>query len=143
MKAIWIGLLFSTIAGAASAAPAALRVESPWIRALPGTIPAGGYFTLHNDGKTPVTLTGAASPACGMLMLHLSENQGGMSSMRHVDSIDVAPGGALEFKQGSYHLMCMQPKPAIKPGASIPVTLMFQDGAKLTVDFPVRDATGK
>lgn len=142
MKAILIGLLFSTVAGAASAAPA-LRIENPWIRALPGTVPSGGYFVLHNDGKAQVTLTGAESPACGMLMLHLSENQGGMSSMRHVDSIDVAPGGALEFKQGSYHLMCMQPKPAIKPGAKVPVTLTFQDGAKITTDFPVRDATGK
>jgi periplasmic copper chaperone A len=142
MKAILIGLLFSTVAGAASAAPA-LRIENPWIRALPGTVPSGGYFVLHNDGKAQVTLTGAESPACGMLMLHLSENQGGMSSMRHIDSIDVAPGGALEFKQGSYHLMCMQPKPAIKPGAKVPVTLMFQDGAKVTTDFPVRDATGK
>ncbi len=142
MKAIFIGLLFSTIAGAASAAPA-LRIENPWIRALPGTVPSGGYFVLHNDGKAQVTLTGAESPACGMLMLHLSENQGGMSSMRHVDSIDVAPGGTLEFKQGSYHLMCMQPKPAIKPGAKVPVTLTFQDGAKITADFPVRDATGK
>jgi copper(I)-binding protein len=142
MKAVLIALLFSTVAGAASAAPA-LRIENPWIRALPGTIPSGGYFVLHNDGKAQVTLTGAESPACGMLMLHLSENQGGMSSMRHVDSIDVAPGGALEFKQGSYHLMCMQPKPAIKPGARVPVTLTFQDGAKITVDFPVRDATGK
>lgn len=142
MKAILIGLLFSAVAGAASAAPA-LRIENPWIRALPGTIPSGGYFVLHNDGKAQVTLTGAESPACGMLMLHLSENQGGMSSMRHVDSIDVAPGGALEFKQGSYHLMCMQPKPAIKPGAKVPVTLTFQDGAKITAEFPVRDATGK
>ncbi|MEO7054069.1 MAG: copper chaperone PCu(A)C [Rhizomicrobium sp.] len=142
MKTVLITLLFSTIAGAASAAPA-LRIENPWIRALPGTVPSGGYFVLHNDGKAQVTLTGAESPACGMLMLHLSENQGGMSSMRHVDSIDVAPGGALEFKQGSYHLMCMQPKPAIKPGAKVPVTLTFQDGAKITADFPVRDATGK
>ena len=142
MKAVMIALLFSTVAGAANAAPA-LRIENPWIRALPGTVPSGGYFVLHNDGKAQVTLTGAESPACGMLMLHLSENQGGMSSMRHVDSIDVAPGGALEFKQGSYHLMCMQPKPAIKPGAKVPVTLTFQDGAKITADFPVRDATGK
>lgn len=113
------------------------------MRALPGSVPAGGYFILHNDGKTPVILTGAQSPACGMLMLHLSENNGGMSSMRHVDSIDVAPGGALEFKQGSYHLMCMQPGPAIKPGATVPVTLTFKDGAKVTADFPVRDAAGK
>ncbi len=135
-------LLLSSVA--AVAAPASsLRVETPWMRALPGSVPAGGYFVLHNDGKTAVTLTGAQSPACGMLMLHLSENQGGMSSMRHVDSIDVAPGGMLEFKQGGYHLMCMQPGPAIKPGASVPVTLTFKDGATVTANFPVRDATGK
>ncbi|MBN9546413.1 MAG: copper chaperone PCu(A)C [Alphaproteobacteria bacterium] len=145
MKMFFIPLLTSMIAAtAALAAPAApLRIEAPWMRALPGSVPAGGYFVLHNDGKAMVTLTGAQSPACGMLMLHLSENQGGMSSMRHVDSIDVAPGGTLEFKQGGYHLMCMQPGPAIKPGASVPVTLTFKDGATVTANFPVRDATGK
>ncbi len=141
MRSLFILLLSSAAALAAPAAP--LRIEAPWMRALPGTVPAGGYFVLHNDGKAQVTLTGAQSPACGMLMLHLSENNGGMSSMRHVDSIDVAPGGVLEFKQGSYHLMCMQPGPAIKPGASVPVTLSFKDGATVTADFPVRDATGK
>ena len=141
MRSLFILLLSSAAALAAPAAP--LRIETPWMRALPGTVPAGGYFVLHNDGKAQVTLTGAQSPACGMLMLHLSENNGGMSSMRHVDSIDVAPGGVLEFKQGSYHLMCMQPGPAIKPGASVPVTLSFKDGATVTADFPVRDATGK
>ncbi|MBS0279809.1 MAG: copper chaperone PCu(A)C [Proteobacteria bacterium] len=141
MKSLFILLLSSAAALAAPAAP--LRIEAPWMRALPGTVPAGGYFVLHNDGKAQVTLTGAQSPACGMLMLHLSENNGGMSSMRHVDSIDVAPGGVLEFKQGSYHLMCMQPGPAIKPGASVPVTLSFKDGATVTANFPVRDATGK
>jgi copper(I)-binding protein len=145
MKSLFFPLLLaSMIAGtAAIAAPSPLRIQTPWMRALPGSVPAGGYFILHNNGKAMVTLTGAQSPACGMLMLHLSENQGGMSSMRHVDSIDVAPGGTLEFKQGSYHLMCMQPGAAIKPGASVPVTLTFKDGAKVTADFPVRDATGK
>jgi copper(I)-binding protein len=142
MKTLMLGLLFSTAAVAAPAAPA-VRIENPWIRALPGTVPSGGYFVLHNEGKAPITLTGAESPACGMLMLHLSENQGGMSSMRHVDSIDVAPGGVLAFKQGSYHLMCMQPGPAIKPGGSVPITLTFRDGAKVVATFPVRDATGK
>jgi copper(I)-binding protein len=94
---------------------------------LPGSVPAGGYFILHNNGKAMVTLTGAQSPACGMLMLHLSENQGGMSSMRHVDSIDVAPGGTLEFKQGSYHLMCMQPGAAM---AAVPAIIDASSSGK-------------
>ena len=140
MKLILPFLLFTT---AALAATPDVTVENGWIRALPGSVPAGGYFMLHNGGNKAITLVGAQSPACGMLMLHVSENKGGMSTMRHVDSVDVAPGGTLEFKQGGYHLMCMQATAAIKPGASVPVTLMFQDGRNVTANFAVRDAMGK
>jgi hypothetical protein len=126
-----------------AAASPAVTITDAWIRALPGTLPSGGYFTLRNDGKTMETLVSAASPACGMLMLHVSENKGGMSAMRDVTSIDVAPGAVLRFEPGSYHLMCMDAKPAIKPGASVPVTLGFKDGEKLTVNFAVRNAAGK
>lgn len=140
MKMLLPLLLLST---AALAASPGITIENGWIRALPGTVPSGGYFVLHNSGGKQVTLTGAESPACGMLMLHVSENKGGMSAMRHVDSIDVAPGGTLEFKQGGYHLMCMQATAAIKPGATVPVTLVFRDGQKVTANFAVRDALGK
>ena len=140
MKMIISFLLLST---AAVAATPDITIENGWIRALPGTAPSGGYFVLHNAGKKPASLIGAESPACGMLMLHVSENKGGMSAMRHVDSVDVAPGGTLEFKQGGYHLMCMQATTAIKPGATVPVTLIFQDGMKVTANFAVRDAMGK
>ena len=135
-------LLFSATT-ALAAAPDAVRVENGWIRALPGAVPSGGYFVLRNIGQKKETLTGARSPACGMLMLHVSENKGGMSTMRHVESLDVAPGGTLEFKQGGYHLMCMQATAAIKPGARVPVTLLFRDGTTVTAEFAVRDAAGK
>ena len=140
MKILALFLLLST---AALAATPDLTIEKGWIRALPGAAPSGGYFVLHNAGQKPATLIGAQSPACGMLMLHVSENKGGMSAMRHVESIDVAPGDRLEFKQGGYHLMCMQATSAIKPGATVPVTLIFQGGIKVTANFAVRDAMGK
>src|SRR5262249_35650679 len=136
-------LFLLLMTSAALAAPSEITIENGWIRALPGAVPSGGYFVLHNAGKKTATLTGAESPGCGMLMLHVSENKGGMSAMRHVDSIDVAPGGTLEFKQGGYHLMCMQATAATKPGATVPVTLVFQDGLKVTANFAVRDAMGK
>lgn len=138
-----IALLMLLSTNAVFAAAPDITIENGWIRALPGTVPSGGYFVLHNAGKKPATLIGAQSPACGMLMLHVSENKGGMSAMRHVESVDVAPGGTLEFKQGGYHLMCMQATAAIKPGATVPVTLAFQDGMKVTANFAVRDAMGK
>jgi copper(I)-binding protein len=78
-----------------------------------------------------------------MLMLHVSENKGGMSAMHEVTGVDVAPGAKISFAPGGYHLMCMGAKPAIRPGAKVPVTLIFKSGEKLTADFDVRGAAGK
>jgi copper(I)-binding protein len=131
------------LAAISSARAAAITIEGAWIRALPPSVPSGGYFTLRNgDGKT-ITLTGADSPACGSMMLHLSQNHGGMNHMTHVTAIDVPAGGTLAFASGSYHLMCMAAKPMLKPGAAVPVTLRFQDGQTLAVRFQVRSAAGK
>jgi copper(I)-binding protein len=120
-----------------------LAVSDAWIRAMPASIPSGGYFTLRNGTAKDVILTGAATPACGSLMLHQSEMTGGMSSMHHVDEVDVPAGGSVAFAPGGYHLMCMQATSAITPGGNVPVTLMFKDGSKLTASFSVRNAAGK
>src|ERR1700733_11145594 len=133
-------LLFAAGAGFA-AGP--LAVSDAWIRAMPASIPSGGYFTLRNGTAKDVILTGAATPACGSLMLHQSEMTGGMSSMHHVDEVDVPAGGSVAFAPGGYHLMCMQATSAITPGGNVPVTLIFKDGSKVTASFAVRNAAGK
>jgi hypothetical protein len=120
-----------------------LAVSDAWIRAMPASIPSGGYFTLRNGTAKDVILTGAATPACGSLMLHQSEMTGGMSSMHHVDEVDVPAGGSVAFAPGGYHLMCMQTTSAITSGGNVPVTLMFKDGSKVTASFAVRNAAGK
>jgi len=131
-------LLLTTHAHAAGA-----TVSDGWIRRLPGDLPAAGYFTLHNGGHNSVALTGADSPSCGMLMLHKSENMGGMMHMMEVSRVEVAPGETVRFAPGSYHLMCMMPAPALKPGGQASVTLIFADGTRLQSQFAVRGAGGK
>lgn len=110
---------------------------------LPAHLPAAGYFTLHNAGKSTVILTGATSRACGVLMLHKSSGGGGMASMSDVDRVTVPAGASFAFAPNGYHLMCMDPTSAMKHGVSIPVTLQFADGKSLAVDFVVRDARGQ
>jgi copper(I)-binding protein len=124
-------------------AKAAPTVSNGWIRLLPADLPAAGYFDLHNGGDKTISLTGASSPACGMLMLHKSEKVGGMMHMEDVASVDVAPRATLKFAPGGYHLMCMKPNPALKPSAHVAVTLVFSNGAKVTSEFAVRNAAGK
>jgi hypothetical protein len=133
------------IALAAPRTPASdnISVTNAWFRALPVKLPAGGYFDLRNNSKITVHLTGAASPACGMLMLHKSNEAGGMSSMAGVQSVDIAPGATVKFAPGGYHLMCMEPSPAMKPGGSVSVSLKFSDGSVTTAKFAVKNARGQ
>jgi copper(I)-binding protein len=128
---------------AAATATAPVTISDAWIRALPASVPSGGYFALRNGSDKSVTLTGADSPACGMLMLHKSQNTGGMSGMADMAQVVVPAGGEVRFAPGGYHLMCMDAKAVLKPGAKVPVTLQFADGAKVTSPFAVRNAAGK
>lgn len=128
---------------ASTARAADLTVSDAWIRALPASGPSGGYFTLHNGNSKALTLTGASSPGCGMLMLHQTENMGGTSNMQDVSSVNVPAGSTIKFSPGGYHLMCMDSNEAIQPGKSVPVTLNFADGTKILSAFAVRTAAGK
>lgn len=127
----------------AAGAPPGVAVHDPWMRSIIPSRPAAGYLTLTNDTDTALSLVGASSPGCGMLMLHQSMNMGGQETMVMVKSIAVPAHGKVVFAPGGYHLMCMQPTDALKPGASVPVTLRFANGDALTTPFPVRNAMGK
>lgn len=134
---------FATLLFAGPALAADVEITDAWVRALPAKLPAAGYFTMHNKGKSEVSLTGAASPLCGMLMLHKSVDNGGTGSMEDVERVAVPPGGTIKFAPGGYHLMCMDPAPGLAPGGKAPVSLSFSDGSSKAVSFAVKNAQGK
>ncbi|MGH7071550.1 MAG: copper chaperone PCu(A)C [Acetobacteraceae bacterium] len=117
-----------------------VTVTHPWFRYLMPQVPAGGYMTLNNASSQPLVLTGARSPACGTTMLHRTEQSGGMDRMVAAGKVTVPAQGTFQFAPGGYHIMCMHP--AMHVGESVPVTLVFADGSKLEVPFPVYGAGG-
>jgi periplasmic copper chaperone A len=139
--------LFEIVAAAlllaAPAQAATVIVTDGWFRALPANLPSGGYFTVRNAGANTVSLTGADSPACGMLMLHKTEDKGGTMDMMDMPAVPVAGAATVKFAPGGFHLMCMSPTAAMKPGSTVPVTLDFSDGTKMTVTFAVKNAKGQ
>lgn len=143
LGAVLGALALGSLGTAAHAAEHGLAVHDPWMRSVVPSRPAAGYFTLSNDTSEPQTLVGAASPACGTLMLHRSVHQGGEDRMMMVKSLPVPAHGTVKFAPGGYHLMCTSPSQAVKPGQSVPVTLRFADGGTVTAKFPVRGVTGK
>ena len=140
-----LGGILAMLATGAAGQPAerGLALSNPWFRFVIAARPAAGYFTLSNEGSTARTLTGAESPACGMLMLHRSLHQGGHERMVMVESVPVPPHGAVRFAPGGYHLMCMSPSRSMAPGQSVPVTLRFANGGSMTANFPVRGPGGR
>src|SRR5689334_4774339 len=133
--------LLLLVASTAEASAAPFDITEAWFRSLPGGVPAGGYFTAHNNSDRAVVITGVQSGACGMLMMHESSNKGGMSGMDMVDKIVVPAGGTVKFAPAGYHLMCEQPK--MKIGAKVPVSFSLSNGTTVVVAFQVRNAAGK
>ncbi len=118
-----------------------LVVTGAYLQTVIATVPAAGYFTLENTGDTDRVLVSASSPGCGALMMHQSQDVGGVGQMIAVDTLLVPAHGSVTFSPGGYHLMCISPGDAVTPGGTVPVTLTFADGGALTVDFPVRRPT--
>ncbi|MDE2149320.1 MAG: copper chaperone PCu(A)C [Gammaproteobacteria bacterium] len=134
-------MMLLCLTAAAARATAPLSVTGAWIRLLPGGLPAGGYFTLRNDGDHPVKLIGAKSPAYGSVMLHRSLQSQGESGMVGVDTLTVPAHGQIRFAPGGYHLMLMQPRAPLEVGGAVTVALEFDGGVTLEQIFVLRPAS--
>lgn len=136
-------ILALTLVLAAPASAQTFNITDAWFRALPGKLPAGGYFNVHNATRGDLAILGAQSEGCSTVMVHRSSNAGGMSRMEMVDKVDVRAGDKVSFAPGGLHLMCMRPTALMKIGGKVPVVLHLSDGTRVAATFAVRGASGK
>ena len=101
---------------------------------VPGMTTSAAYFTLHNNDKQPVMLTGVESPVAKKSELHTTVMENNTMRMQEVESLEVPAGETLTFKPGGYHVMLMGLENPINPGDKVPVTLSFNNGEKVTID---------
>lgn len=133
-----LGLAVLALNFADAFAQAALQVEKPWARAtVPGASVGGGYLVIRNKGAAADRLVGATSPVSSRVEIHEMAMEKDIMRMREVKGVDVPAKGAVEFKPGGYHLMFMELKAQLKPGAKVPVTLRFEKAGEVKADFAV------
>lgn len=117
----------------------AVRVDAPWLRAMPpGAGMSAAFLRLSNAGPAPVRLVGAESAAAGSVELHGHSHEGGVMRMRAVEGVDLPAGGAVQLEPYGLHLMVFGLKSSPKPGERFPLVLKFADGSRLEVDAAVR-----
>ena len=136
---IRLALLLLCLPLSACARDCAPQVKEGWIRLMPGGMPMqAGFGRIDNHCPMPATIVSASSPAYGSVELHESKTVGGVSRMRAVPELRIAPDGAVVLQPGGLHLMLMQPKSPLKAGSRIAIEFELKDGRRLLGEFQVR-----
>lgn len=121
----------------ATAAHAAPQVQAAWSRPAAAGTTGAGFMVLANTARKPDALVAASSPLAREVQIHRSEMKGGVASMRRLDRVPLAPGSRVTFAPGGSHLMFMGLTKPLKAGDHVPVTLVFDSGARVEALFVV------
>ncbi|MBA4261103.1 MAG: hypothetical protein C0443_03525 [Comamonadaceae bacterium] len=128
MKKLLIASLL-TITATAWAQTVTVKVEDAWVRGTVAAQKATGAF-MRLTPSANARLVSVQSPVAGVVEIHEMTMENDVMKMRQVPGLDLAAGRTLELKPGGYHVMLMDLKQPLKGGESVPLTLVFEDGAK-------------
>jgi copper(I)-binding protein len=134
--ALSLCLIFALPACARECTP---QLRDGWIRLTPVKMPMmAGFGRIENRCPAPVTISGVRSPAFADVSLHETRIVDGVSRMRALPELRIAPDGAAVLKPGGMHLMLMQPRAPLKEGSRVVVEFTLKDGGVLRGELEVR-----
>jgi hypothetical protein len=130
------------LAGMASAAqPCMPVVHDGWIRLMPGGMAMlAGFGRIDNPCRSAVDIVAASSQAFADTSLHETRIEAGISRMRPVPELHIAPKSSAVLAPGGLHLMLMQPTTTLKAGDRVTITFALRDGRSLSGSFALRPA---
>lgn len=122
-----------------AAAHVGLMAHQPWSRPLaPGATVAAGYMHLMNHTTQPETLVGARAEGVERIEIHDMVEVDGVMQMRPVEGgVPLAVDGMAAFQPGGRHLMFFGVSRSWAEGETVPVTLVFESGAEVAVEFRI------
>ncbi|MBW4460618.1 MAG: copper chaperone PCu(A)C [Nodosilinea sp. WJT8-NPBG4] len=116
---------------------ATVDVRDAWVRpSVPGQSGTGAFMKL--TAPAGGRLVGISTPAAGVAEIHEMKMEGDTMRMRELPrGLELPPGQTVELKPGGYHVMMMDLKQALAKGATVPVTLKFEDakGQKTSLEL--------
>ena len=109
----------------------------------PSAMTGGGYMTITNDGDEPDRLVGVRADF-PRVELHTTDVTDGVARMRHVDAIEIPPGGTVKLEPGGFHVMFMGlDGDPLEAGEQIPATLLFETAGEVEVHFEIEARGGQ
>ena len=116
-----------------------LEIMGPWSRSTPkGATTAIGYMTIKNNGTTPDRLIGGSVDFASAFQLHSMTMEDGVSKMRDLKFVEIAPGQTIEFKPGGSHVMFVGVKRPLSKGEHVKGTLVFEHAGTVQIEYDVQ-----
>ncbi|MGI5157253.1 copper chaperone PCu(A)C [Microbispora sp. CA-102843] len=129
-------------ASATATAAAPLSISDPWVKTARSGMSAA-FATLVNTTGEAVTVVAASTPVSPSVELHEVVGDGGTTTMRRKQGGFVIPAGGRHVLQpGGDHIMLMDVRTAVEPGAEVPFTLTLKDGRTVSFTAVAKDFAG-
>lgn len=127
--------------GGGTASAACVTVADGWIRMPPAPRPMlAGFGRIANACKDAQAVVAVRSPRFGEVSLHETRVVDGVSRMREIERLPLAPGAEAVLQPGGLHLMLMQPDRALAEGEQVALVLVLADGREMPAQLTVRRA---
>ena len=127
--------------GGGTASAACVTVADGWIRMPPAPRPMlAGFGRIANACKDAQAVVAVRSPRFGEVSLHETRVVDGVSRMREIERLPLAPGAEAVLQPGGLHLMLMQPDRALAEGEQVPLVMVLADGREAPARLTVRKA---
>jgi copper(I)-binding protein len=120
-----------------------VTVENQWASSAE-TGMAAVFGTFSNTGDHDARIVSGESALAGRVEVHevVPDASGAMTMRPNADGLVIPAGGSRELIPGGDHLMLMDIKEPLKPGADVTMTVVFEDGSTLPVTAQIRDFAG-
>ncbi len=123
----------------ASMLASSIEVKNSYIREIPPSIPNSALFlTIVNHTSKNVSLLEVKSNIAKNIELHTHEMKNHVMKMYQVDKIDIKALSKTILKPGSFHIMLLGLNKKLKVGKSFDFELIFSNGAKVSINAPVK-----
>ena len=128
------GFLAALVLLAACGAPQPPLVASDVeiTRPIPGRPMSAGFFVLENNTGTDIRITGVTSPQFGVVEIHETTIEDGVSRMRKLEALVVPAQGSVTLERGGKHLMLMRGE---STSAAVSLQLLSDGEPVLSIEY--------
>lgn len=130
--------LAAPLALAACGDPAPTYIDQAYVRLSPNKdTPSAGYFVAHG-GDSATQLRGVLTDYALKVEMHESMSQGGMMTMKPLDSVDIPAKSKVAFAPGGKHLMLWGVNDTAISRGKMTLTFLLANGDRLLVDAVIQ-----